>query len=200
MSLDKINLPDFLIADLYKDNLVVFNDVQAPKAKVKEVTNNQEKINENIIDTSIAVAQPAMPPTAPLTSKNLFLGDNKKQIIIIVKDDEAVFLRDERLNFLSSILSACKLNLGDVAIINYRNNALSFQALQEQLNPKFMILFEVGTSELQLPFTVPNYQIQKHGTCTFLFANALQSMLGGSAEDKIEKSKLWLSLKVMFNL
>jgi hypothetical protein len=44
-----------------------------------------------------------------------FLGKNEKQILLVVNEDETVFLSDTDLNLLVGILSACKLTLADVA-------------------------------------------------------------------------------------
>ncbi len=39
----------------------------------------------------------------------------------MVNYDNAVHLPDEELNFLTNMLAACKLSLGDVAIVNKYN-------------------------------------------------------------------------------
>src|SRR5687767_12560272 len=49
---------------------------------------------------------------------NLFLGGNNKNILLLVNNTEVSFLTDNQLDFLLEILSACKLNLAHVAIIN----------------------------------------------------------------------------------
>jgi hypothetical protein len=174
MNLEYIQLPDFLIADLYKSNLVIVND--EPKT---------EKI-------------PAKPRIDQV--KEWYLGSNLRKITIIVREKEAVYLQDEALQFLSSILGACKLNLGDVAIVNYENESATYAHLKEKLNPEFILLFNVTAKEIQIPFTVPHYQVQSHDHCQFLLAPDLQTMLGSSQQAKLEKSKLWLSLKKMFSI
>jgi hypothetical protein len=109
-----------------------------------------------------------------------------------------VFRQDESLQFLSSILEACKLNLGDVAIVNYQNDSVNYSYLKEKLSSQYILLFNVSSKEIQMPFTVPNYQVQAHDNCQFLLAPGLDTMLGSTLEAKLEKSKLWLSLKKMF--
>ena len=169
MSFKKLQLPDFLMAELYKDVLVEIE--------------SEEKVKK------IKISNPV---------QQWFLGENKKHVVIAVKDDEAVFLRDEWLQFLSAILNACKLNLGDVAIINYAKTNYSYLELTEKLSPEFLLLLDVTAKEIHLPFTVPHYQIQKYDQCSFLLTPSLLSMQGESKEAKLEKSKLWLSLKKMF--
>ncbi len=174
MNLEYIQIPNFLIADLFKSNLVIVND--EPKTE-KTPTNPEKK-----------------------QVREWYLGSNLRKITIMVREKEAVYLQDEALQFLSAILSACKLNLGDVAIVNYENDAVSYAYLKEKLTPHFVILFNVTAKEINIPFTVPFYQVQSHDNCQFLLAPELHSMLGSSQESKLEKSKLWLSLKKMFSI
>lgn len=171
MNFTNLQLPDFLLADLYKDVLVELK--------------NEEPVKKKEVKTA---------------TQQWFLGENKKHVVIVVKDEESVYLRDEWLNFLSAILSACKLNLGDTAIVNYTKTNCVYEELSEKLSPKFLLLFDVTAKEIQLPFTVPHFQVQQYNNCNFLLSPALENMLGNAQEAKLEKSKLWLSLKKMFNV
>lgn len=189
----KIQLPDFLLVDLFKNNLVLYDD----RMSVKKVVATE---NEKPITASLTIPLIPIRKQEIVTPKKWFLGDNKKQILILVKDIEAVYLRDEWLQFLTNILGACKLNIGDVAIVNYANNPINFTALNEQLNPQFYLLFDVASQDIQLPFTVPNYQLQKFGNATFLLAPSLALMQGTTEAVKMEKSRLWLSLKKLFDI
>jgi len=169
MSFEKLQLPDFVITSLYKDKLVVLDEAGVTQLKEPEIKK-----------------QP------------VYLGENKQQVVILVNDDEAVYLRDEWLDLLSNMLNACKLNLGDVAIINIARNQFSYTGLKELLSPKFLLLFGVPATGIALPFTVPHYQVQQYDQCSFLLAPSLASMISHSQGAKLEKSKLWLSLKKMF--
>lgn len=170
-----ITLPDFVLPDLYKNHLVIINDpfVDYKNAKKKDVPN---------------VKAPE------------FLGNNLKKITILLVDQDAVFVNDQSLQFLSAILAACKLNLGDVAIVNLANNTLSYTAIKEWLSPKYMIIFDIDANEINMPFKLPFYQVQAYDQSSILFTPSLSTMMGESREAKLEKSKLWLSLKNMFNL
>ncbi|MBL0882363.1 MAG: hypothetical protein IBJ16_03265 [Chitinophagaceae bacterium] len=168
-------LPDFLLPDLYKNHLVIVN----------EPTFNN-KIEKKTVETD--------------PKKREFLGNNGKKITILLSDQEAVFVNDQALQFLSNILTACKLNIGDVAIVNLANNQLSYPAIKQWLTPKYIILFDVEATSIQMPFRLPFFQVQAYDQCSILFAPALHMMMGDSREAKLEKSKLWLSLKNMFNL
>ena len=168
-------LPGFVLADLFRSNLVILDSESNTKPK-KET------------------ALPQKP------DRKWFLGDNQQKITILVQEKEAVYLQDESLQFLSNILQACKLNLGDVAIVNYVHDPVDYSYLKENLHPEHIILFGVSAKQIKLPFLVPHYQVQKHDSCSFLLAPELDKMLGNSQEAKLEKSKLWLCLKKMFGI
>lgn len=173
MKEDNFQLPDFLIADLYKNSLVIADDEPGTAEKKPE--------NGKI-----------------LTERQWFLGSNLRNITLLVDEKEAVYLKDDALQFLSSILGACHLNLGDVAIVNHFTDPVSYSTLKEQLKPAFLIAFGIKAQAIQLPFTIPNYQIQNYDQCQFLLSMPLESMLKNTQEAKLEKSKLWLCLKKMF--
>ncbi|HCL05074.1 MAG TPA: hypothetical protein DHW64_03510 [Chitinophagaceae bacterium] len=175
MNPPNFQLPDFVLSDLYKTQLVV--------------------INESTIESNLPQKKQSEAPVKPE-----FLGDNRKNICILVKDEQAVYLNDNSLQFLSAILAACKLNLGDVAIVNFRNTGSDFAALKSWLQPRYLLVFDIPAAALQLPFDLPNYQVQAYDQCSMLFAPSLSLMTDESREAKLEKSKLWLSLKNMFNI
>ena len=175
MNSENIQLPDFLIADLYKNNLVM--------------ADNEPKAGKKIPE-----------PEKPVTNRQWYLGSNLQKITLLVSEKEAVYLHDDSLQFLSSILSACKLNLGDVAIVNHHNDPVDYAFLKQNLSPSFLILFGVTAQQVKLSFTIPNYQVQKYDNCQFLLCPALERMLRSTKEAKLEKSKLWLCLKKMFNV
>ncbi len=168
------SLPDFILADLYKNNLVIVNeDIKLAK--------NKTYVEEKSIEV-----------------KPSFLGGNLQKISILVTENEAVYLNEASLQFLSSILGACKLNLGDVAVINYLNHPVSYAHVKENLSPRIILLFGVSAKAFQVPFSVPLYQVQQHDNCTFLWAPPLENILGETQEARLEKSKLWLCLKKIF--
>jgi len=177
MIFDKNPLPNFVVADLYKNNLFVI-DTPQPQKQTIQPTNSATPTNHAIT----------------------FLGENKKQIIILVNEENAVHINDDHFAFLSNILTACKLNIADVAIVNVHKQTINFNRLKEQLNCMYVLLFNVSTDAIELPFSIPHYQVQKYNNCTFLSANHLQTMLGAGQDAKMEKSKLWLSLKQMFGI
>ena len=137
--------------------------------------------------------------TGPTVNKKWWLGDNKRQIAIVVQDDENAFIAEESLNTLMKLLEALKMNIGDVAIVNMAKQTLSFSLLKEQLFCKHVLLFGVTPAQMQMPFTMPDYQVQKHGECTVLRAPAITlTSIKNDAAINTEKRKLWESLKKVF--
>lgn len=184
----KIQLPTFIIADLYKDSLVITDD-----SPVKDISIETGGKVTDLKEVSVERKQEE-------TAKKFYLGENKKKITILIKDDKNVYLSDENLQLLTGILSACQLNLSDVAIVNYDKNAFAYNELKQELQPKFLLMFDVTPQQIQLPFTMPHYQKQPYDSCTFMSAPSLTTMQKNTKEAKVEKSKLWVCLKGIFEI
>ena len=89
-------------------------------------------------------------PTAPAAPGDLsFLGENRKHIAIIVDHAGVIYLPDEELNFLLGILSACKLSMADVALLNcHKNPKINYTLISEQLASEKILLFGVNKTFL----------------------------------------------------
>ena len=180
-------LPPFVIASLYKDDLVLVDAKEISKPTLTTETKKSAATT-----TATEEAQPLKPIG--------FLGDNQKKITILLKDSSAVHVADESLQFLTAILAACKLNMGDVAIVNTANQAINYAQIKTELQPNTIILFDINAASIALPFEVPHYQVQQYDNCTLLFSAPLQSMLVKTDAAKLEKGKLWNALKKTFNI
>ncbi len=181
MGINKIELPSIVIEELYHSSLVVDRSIERhKKIKEKEIINDLSSIAEE---------------TQNNFSKSL--GNNNKKILVMVHSEEAVHLPDNELTFLTGILSACNLSLADVVIINKNNypNA-SYKELTKFFSSKIVLLFDVEPSEFDLPMSFPFYQIQSFANNSFLYSPSLKDL----ENNKVEKSKLWVSLKRLFNL
>lgn len=126
-----------------------------------------------------------------------YLGSNKKNISIIVEDASTIYLPDEQLNFLIGVLSACKLTMAEVALVN-RNKYpdLNYNTIEAELDAAIILLFGVTPRQLDLPLEFPQYQIQKFNNQIYLSAPDLAVLQG----DKAEKTKLWNCLKQVFSI
>ena len=181
-------LPPFVIASLYKNELVLVDTKESiGKRKIEPETQKSAAIAPTVEEV--------------LTIKPIgFLGNNQKKITILLKDSSAVHLADESLQFLTAILAACKLNMGDVAIVNTANQAVKYAQIKTELQPTSLLIFDINAASIALPFEVPQYQVQQYDNCTLLFSAPLQSMLVKTETAKLEKGKLWNALKKTFNI
>jgi len=192
MKPEKIILPDFLLADLYKDSLVMID---------KEIYATEKRNNTQEQEEMILVTPEAKKTSDSASNQQLaYLGNNNRHISIIVNDVTAIHLDDASLQILSAILSACKLNLADVAIINMHTQQVNDATIRKELSPRFVLLFGVETAAINLPFSIPDYKVQQFNNCAYVQASSLSKMMGSTTEAKMEKSKLWLCLKDMFNV
>jgi hypothetical protein len=176
MDLNHIVLSDQVIRELYR-TVMVYSDEKSIK-KEEQIKEKKEQI--------------------PVEKKSWkWLGDNKKNILIIVNNRDAVHLPDNDLELLTSILAACKLNLGDVAVLNLQNNPdYIYQSLLDFFSSKIVFLFDVEPASFGLPINFPQFQLQAFANNTFIYSPPLSSL----ASDKTLKTKLWESLKRLFNI
>lgn len=137
---------------------------------------------------------------APSDAPYRFLGKNARNISVIVYSTTEAYLPEGELQLLTKMLDACKLNLGDVAIINLATQAVHFNQLAVQLHPQKTLLFGVQPEQIGLPLSFPPFKEQEYAGCTYLLASSLDAMNQPNEEGKTLKGKLWGCLKKMFNI
>lgn len=126
-----------------------------------------------------------------------FLGTNERKIAFLVNAADSIYLPDDELNFLLGILSACKLSMADIALVNVsKNPGLSYNDLREQLSAEKIFLFGLSADLLNLPLQFPEYQVQAYNNQVYLVSGSLASL----QKNKSEKMKLWNCLKTIFSL
>jgi hypothetical protein len=168
MNLNNIELPASLVAELYGSSLVELQDLP--------VTPQPETVEE---------------------TGWKFLGGNRKNILIIVEYPGFAFLPDDRLAFLTEILTACKLTLADIAIFNLaKKEDAPWKKINEFFKPRNVLLFAVEPAVFGLPMSFPFFQVQPFADASFLYSPALEDL----EKDKLLKSKLWVCLKRLFKL
>jgi hypothetical protein len=181
MDLNNIKLPASVVVDLYPNSLV-----ETAELSVKKPVTSAAKQEKEMTD-------PGMSDTAVWPS----LGNNQKNILIIVKNEETLYLPDNELTFLTGILGACKLGLGDVAIVNlHHQQGATYKELTTYFKSKVVLLFDIEPAAFGLPINFPHYQLQAFANNTFLYSPSFKQL----ENDKVEKSKLWVCLKRLFNL
>ena len=218
MSTEKTILPNSVLVSLYKDTLVlpelakkkpeiIPNPLEAPvaQATINKVTTPTEAIDAQATSrVPIEADKDNNYNTTNEPIKELgqikYLGEHLKQVTIIVKDELAVYLNENDLTLLSSILSACKLTLADIALINVAQQKLSLHEILNVLPSKLVMIFDVSSTTLKIKLPTTLYKSIQLGDTYLLFSNSLSLMQGGDQSAKLEKGKLWAILKSLFQL
>ena len=132
------------------------------------------------------------------TTKELnFFGGNKQHIILLVNNADIAFITDQQLTFLSGILTACKLTLEDIGLLNIASSpAISYKRISDIFSPRVVILFGISPNEIQLPFVIPAFQRQSYNNQVYLAVPSLTEI----ENDRELKRKLWLVLQQVFSL
>ena len=176
MSLKDFQIPVSILADLYKNTLIESRTNQA--APVKQQAKKESKKDESI----------------------RFLGGNEKKIAIVVKEEGQSYLKDDDLLWLQKMLQACKLTLGDVAIVNLHPVNHSAAFIKDNLHTKKMILLGTTPEMLEMPLNFPQFKPQEHAGCIYLCAPGPAELNNQSEDGKLLKTKLWVSLQKIFEV
>lgn len=170
MSLNEIHLTPHQVVSLYRDTLV---EMRSPAVATK------------------------VQPKKEKTGAPAFLGKNEKHILILSSDTTVPFVGDKSLSFLTNVLSACKMSLGDVAIVNWANlQDKSYTELLAELESRIVLLFNLDPISFGLPINFPHFQVQEFAGHTYVHAPALSEI----EASKDLKTKLWTTLKRVFNV
>lgn len=178
MSFQQLKIAPETMADLYKGQLVVLEQ-------------GEKKVN---------TAAPKAIEKKEETSSIRFLGNNQQKVGILVNFPEDVFLPDKHLQFLTKILEACKMNLGDVAILNHASQKVGITELRPLWQPKALLLFGITPEEFGLPINFPEFKSQSYDGVIYYTFPPLEVLNQDSENGKILKSKLWVCLKKLFNI
>lgn len=125
-----------------------------------------------------------------------YLGKNGKNILILVNHKSVPFLPDKELAFLTTVLSACGLDLSHVAIVNWQKAEEKDDTVLQQLSPQQILFLDVLPGVAGLSSDAPEYTVQKAGAVQFVYAPSLTQI----EKTKQAKSQLWLALKQLFCL
>jgi hypothetical protein len=196
MSLNTIKLDAQLLADLYPEQLIDTGTTTVPENSAKsEVRSAKGKTGNKSLGLPETTAKPEV-QRANEKAPPKYLGNNGKKILVFVSHASVPFLPDDELNFLTSILAACKLSLADIGIANFQKMELEEIDSLIQSEGKEVLLFGPGPSDIGLPINFPQFQLQPFNKRTYLYAPTLNEL----ENDKEQKKQLWNSLKKLFGL
>lgn len=123
-----------------------------------------------------------------------YLGENQQQILFLVNDPENKFVSEKVMEMLSKLLLACNLSMADIVLVNYFFNKSDYPVFSKQFKPSKVLLFGVSTNELELPFDIPYFQIQRFENELFMTAPPLREF----SDNLNLKKELWLALQKLF--
>lgn len=210
MSLNNIELSDLIIGEWYKDALLSSpgrTAQSAPQsappagpipAPARSAPQAPARSAHPVTPPLPASAERSIEPTPSPTLK--FLGNHRRKITILVHSPGSPFLPDDQLTFLTKILEACRMNIGDVAILNTATTPVTIAELKQQLKPETILLFGLEPTAIRLPINFPVFRPQPYDECTYLSAPALGQLVQPSEEGRLLKSKLWVCLKTLLDV
>ncbi|WP_298709254.1 hypothetical protein [Chitinophaga sp.] len=138
----------------------------------------------------------AVPAEAKAVPEIKYLGENQKNILLLIQNEREAYLSEETFNLLANILNACKLGMQDVALVNTANYpGIRLQDYLQKIPARQVINFAIEPASLGLPPTQP-YQTTAFNGLPVLYSDDLQLI----ATDKALKGRLWMGLKQLFGI
>lgn len=128
-------------------------------------------------------------PDHGTTNKNLPVST------LVVADAHENKLAQQQLDFLNTIMRACKLEKESYRVLtNKAPECKDFQSMHDQFKQREMILFGIEPSSIGLPIHFPHFQVQSFQQVNYLSAPPLEKI----EADKALKVQLWQCLKQLF--
>lgn len=156
------------------------------------------KINENalkFIFSEELYRTPASSHSNDIESSISFVGKNKKNILIVVPDNEAAqVIKKNNILFLEKILNSIGLTTDDIVIVNNQSKE-KWTTYVRDFSPNKVIFFgikpfELGITELE----INSYELKQYQGQTLFYADKLEVI----KEDINKKKALWINLKKLF--
>jgi hypothetical protein len=176
MGIDHLQLSPELIAALYPETLVAGTMGSTVKKAVK-------------------TSPPALLPAYH------FLGKNLRSVCFLVNYPDHPFLPDDKLVFITKMLTACKYNLEDISLINISKQQVEIAELRIQLNPQIIFLWGVLPSQIGIAQKgYPDLTVSAFDNISLLPVQHADLISGDSTEGLEMKKILWSALKKLFKL
>jgi hypothetical protein len=150
----------------------------------------------NLYKNSLADVQFLKKKTEQKASDITFFGGNKKHILLLINNADADYLTDGQLIFLSGVLNACKLTMDDIAIVNTYSAMADYKNIPDLLLSEIVIVAGMEPSIIDLPFKIPQFQVQVYQHKKYVFIPALNII---QSDTKL-KENLWKLLRILFSL
>ena len=182
MGINHLRLSSELIAALYPESLVAGTE----PTSVEPIS-----VKENVKVTK---------PVAVKTAAYPFMGENNRFICFLANCPEEDFLPAEQLGFLKKMLTACKLDLNDIALLNIAHVKFDLAELRVQLNPHIIFLWGIPPESVGLKSGLPDFNISMVDAVSVIPVLGPDLMSGNRPEGTEFKQRLWVCLKKLFTL
>ncbi|MEO5783370.1 MAG: hypothetical protein ABIQ07_08875 [Ginsengibacter sp.] len=146
MSLNDIELPAFVIQDLFQKTLV-------------DMSGNEK---EQIVSASEEL--------------NFFGGNKQHIILLVNNPDTAFVTDQQLtfLSGILNACKLTLEDIGLLNIASYP--AISYKTISEALTPRIIMLFGISTDSIQLPFLMPDFQRQSYNNQVYLVVPTLHAL------------------------
>ena len=123
------------------------------------------------------------------------LGGNQKKTLFLVNNSATKFLDDEEMVLLTNLTTACKLSMEDIALVNYFNcDNKNYKYLIDYFQAEKILMFGIPLTEMDIPFIIPDFQIQSYSGKLFMAVPALNEFIN----NQDLKKDLWKCLQKIF--
>jgi hypothetical protein len=177
MGINQIRLSAESIAALYPEALVAEKDTDQP------VNNFKTGLTQNKKDPGYS-----------------WLGKNLLSICFLVNYPDVDFIPDDQLVFLQKILTACKISLNDIALINTNRAPVEWQVLKTSFQPGIVFFWGDPPVITGLKQNFPDMTISTWENIQILPVMQSELMSRDNPRGLDLKRNLWISLKKLFNL
>lgn len=146
MSLDNIQLPPFIIHDLFKDCLVDLN--------------SYESIPQGMNTKAL--------PFLGSNKQNIIILINNPDISYL-SNQQLNFLTGILAACKLNLADIAILNL-------HKRPAINYNTINDELSPRITLMFGVSPMSIGLPFDIPMFQVQQFNERTYMVAPTLQEL------------------------
>lgn len=186
----------------FTDDVYLVNDTDRQYDTAAVVPDTITSVTEDLIAGSkpeIPAMQSPIPslvaePVASLVQQPAafkFLGKNKRNILILVNDENNEVSDEPGRELLRKIVKSVNLSANDFALLNYAGyKGTGFKQLQEYFSCNLVFVFGVTPAELSLP-AHPQHAIVSEGDVRMIFSAELRILEQHAAG----KKALWGSLQ-----
>lgn len=129
-----------------------------------------------------------------------FLGKNLLSICFLVSYPNDEFIPDEQLVFLQKILTACKLSLNDIALINTKRTPVELLVLKTRFQPRIIFFWGTEPAITGSKLNFPDMTISTWENIRILPVIQAELLSRDTPRGLELKKNLWISLKKLFNL